>query len=184
MGIPLSVQFISFSCTFRQKFCQKIRCHLLLRGWHLPCLENPGSATGALVSWSVKAREGVVNGHNMIKFEQVHQWSHGNPPGDRQTNMTENFTSPHLCWWKSWKVKLSYSCRNRCIFQIFNYLLQYLIQLTRSVAKMKTGMPVASFAYIYISMSVSFEPSKSICVIRAIWIQKAVNLVDNNHIHG
>ena len=120
----------------------------------------------------------------MINFEQVHQWSHGDPPGDRQTNTTENFTFLHLCWWKSWKVKLSDSCKNRCIFQLFNYLLQYLIQFTLSVTKMKTEMPVASFAYIYISMSVSFEPSKSICVIRAILIQKAVNLVDNNHNHG
>lgn len=96
----------------------------------------------------VKTREGVLKERNMIDFEQVHQWSHGDPPGDRQTNTTENFTFLHLCWWKSWKVKLSDSCKNRCIFQLFNYLLQYLIQFTRSVTKMKTEMPVASFAYI------------------------------------
>ena len=26
-------------------------------------------------------------------------WLHGDPPVDRQTDMTENITSPQFCWW-------------------------------------------------------------------------------------
>ena len=41
---PLWVQFLSFSCNFREDFSQIIGCHSYLGGWR-PRLGNPGSST-------------------------------------------------------------------------------------------------------------------------------------------
>ena len=48
---PLSVQFVSFSCSFRQKYCQIIGFCPKLRNWRSPRLGNPGSATALTWTW-------------------------------------------------------------------------------------------------------------------------------------
>ena len=44
--LPTPIQFLSFSCSFRQKPCQIIGFGSKIRGWCPPWMGNPGSATG------------------------------------------------------------------------------------------------------------------------------------------